>query len=66
MTDQKPCNTKNFQCPCHQKEADFVVTDVIEVDPKNRANFQIPKKHLGDVEKVIVKKNTKIMMKKDD
>ena len=66
MTDQKPCNTKNFQCLHHQNEADFVVTDVIEVDPKNSANFQIPKKHLGDVEKVIVKKNTKIMMKKDD
>ena len=64
MTDQKSCNIKNCQCPHHQNEADFVVTDVIEVDPKNSANFQIPKKHLGDVEKVIVKKNTKTMKKK--
>ena len=64
MIDQKTCNIKNCQCLHHQKEADFVVTDVIEVDPKNNANFQIPKKHLGDVEKVIIKKNTKTMKKK--
>ena len=64
MIDQKTCNIKNCQCLHHQKEADFVVTDIIEVDPKNNANFQIPKKHLGDVEKVIIKKNTKTMKKK--
>ena len=64
MIDQKTCNIKNCQCLHHQNEADFVVTDVIEVDPKNSANFQIPKKHLGDVEKVIIKKNTKTMKKK--
>ena len=64
MIDQKTCNIKNCQCLHHQNEADFVVTDVIEVDPKNNANFQIPKKHLGDVEKVIIKKNTKTMKKK--
>ena len=64
MTDQKSCNIKNCQCPHHQNEADFVITDVIEVDSKNSANFQIPKKHLGDVEKVVIKKNTKTMKKK--
>ena len=64
MTDQKSCNIKNCQCLHHQNEADFVVTDVIEVDPKNSANFQIPKKHLGDIEKVVIKKNTKTMKKK--
>ena len=64
MSDQKTCNIKNCQCFHHQNEADFVVTDIIEVDPKNNANFQIPKKHLGDVEKVIIKKNTKTMKKK--
>ena len=64
MTDQKSCNNKDCQCPHHQNEADFIVTDVIEVDPKSSANFQIPKKHLGDVEKVIIKKNTKTMKKK--
>ena len=64
MTDQKSCNNKDCQCPHHQNEADFIVTDVIEVDPKSSANFQIPKKHLGDVERVIIKKNTKTMKKK--
>ena len=64
MVDEKSCNNKDCQCSCHQNEAGFVVTDIIEVDPKNSANFQIPKKHLGDVEKVIVKKNTKTMKKK--
>ena len=64
MTDQKSCNNKDCQCPHHQNEADFIVTDVIEVDPKSSANFQIPKKHLGDVEKVVIKKNTKTMKKK--
>ena len=64
MTDQKSCNNKDCQCSCHQNEAGFVVTDIIEVDPKNSANFQIPKKHLSDVEKVIVKKNTETMKKK--
>ena len=64
MPDQKQCNDQNCQCGYHQIEAGFVVTEIIEVDPKNSANFQIPKKHLGDVEKVIVKKNTKTMKKK--
>ena len=64
MTNQKTCNIKNCQCLHHQNEADFIVTDVIEVDPKSSANFQIPKKHLGDVERVIIKKNTKTMKKK--
>ena len=64
MADQKQCNDQNCQCGYHQIEAGFVVTEIIEVDPKNNANFQIPKKHLGDVEKVIIKKNTKTMKKK--
>ena len=64
MTNQKTCNIKNCQCLHHQNEADFIATEIIEVDPKNNANFQIPKKHLGDVEKVIIKKNTKTMKKK--
>ena len=64
MPDQKQCNDQNCQCGYHQIEAGFVVTEIIEVDPKNSANFQILKKHLSDVQKVIIRKNTKTMKKK--
>ena len=43
MTDQKSCNIKNCQYLHHQNEADLVVTEIIEVDPKNSANFKFPK-----------------------
>ena len=64
--NKKTCNIKNSQCPRHKNEAEFVITDTIEVDPKNSVNFQIPKKHLGDVEKVIIKKTRKQWKKKSN